>query len=109
MGSFSEIFDGLMSGHRDDEEVFSETCQSSGVFLQSDNASRHETRSSRASTGKLPTLVLDDLISWHEELPDYRKTPVEDGPQKWTRGTRQDTTSQKQKPQVLKVENAMFF
>ena len=43
--------DGLRGGHKDDEEVFSEACQSSSVFL-----------------------VLDDLISWHEQLPEYEKT-----------------------------------
>ena len=75
MGSFSEIFDGLMSGHKDDEEVFSETCQRSGVFLQSGNSSCDEIRPSRTSTGNMPTLVLDDLTSWHEELPDFQKSP----------------------------------
>ena len=109
MGSFSEIFDGLMSGHRDDEEVFSETCQSSGVFLQSDNASRHEIRSSRASTGKLPTLVLDDLISWHEELPDYRKTPVEGWTTEVDEGNKARHNVSEAKAPSSESRNAMFF
>ena len=65
MGSFSEIFNGLMSGHKDDEEVFSETCQRSGVFLQSGNSSCDEIRPSRASTGNMPTLCpgRSDLVA----------------------------------------------
>ena len=68
------FFDGLRSGRKDDEEVFSETSHNSIVFLLSGNSSCHEIRSSRASTRNLPTLVLDDLISWHEELLDFWET-----------------------------------
>ena len=55
-----------MSDHKDDEEVFSETCQSSGVFLQSGNNS-----------------------PCHTTLTCFAQQIVEG----WTRGTRQDTTS----------------
>ena len=55
-------------------DLLSGTCHSRDVFLESVNSSCHEIISSRTSVGRFPTLVLDDLLSWHEELPDCGNT-----------------------------------
>ena len=70
---FFFFFGELRGDQKDDEEVFSETCQNSSVSQWSGNSSCHKVRSSRPNVGRLP-LGLNDLTSWHEELPDYRET-----------------------------------
>ena len=55
------------------QDLFSESCQSSSVSQKSGNCSCHKVRSSRPS-GNLPTLGLDDLTLWHEQLLDLRET-----------------------------------
>ena len=59
---------GLRSGQKDDEEVFSETCENSSVSQKLGNSSCHKVRSSRQCVGRFP-LSLDDLTLWHDELP----------------------------------------
>ena len=72
--SFLFVFvTGLRSGQKDDEEVFSETCENSSVSQESGNSSCHKVRSSRHSVDKFP-LGLDDLTLWHDELPNFLET-----------------------------------
>ena len=56
-----DFLDGLRGGQKDDEEVFSQTCQNSGVFYN--RATLRVTRSDRPGPApeNLPTLVLDHL------------------------------------------------
>ena len=100
-------------GQKDDEEVFSETCQNGGVSQKSGNSACHKVRSSRTS-GNLPTLGLDDLTLWRNAtvLTCFAEQIVEE----WTRmkfglgrekrgsggGERQHATSQKSKKQLLR-------
>ena len=75
-GSFFCLFfvTGLRGGQKDDAEVFQRKHVKVAFSYWSGNSSCHKVRSSRTSTGNLPTLVLNDLTLWHEEMLDCKTT-----------------------------------